>query len=256
MKWMHLLLPVVVAVSTAYPAQAQLFSRKIRLNNMQVPELIVTARSDPDERKRVAALEQLREFDVKTYPEMIPSLIEVMLKDARPGVRMEAMHSLARIRPVTPAVGQALQQTAQNDDNWRVRMQTRTQLWMTGYHGGNGNAVNNQQTNPNAPTTAEPPLANTTAINKPAPPVNTPPANITAITKPAPQPINVPTPAQAQPPTADPAFFRPLPSRPLGPTSYSTAVPQRPTEGLPQIPPAPPPAVPMDPVDVPIVPPR
>ena len=97
MQWMRYLLPVVVLAGAAFPAQAQLFGRKVKLNGMQVPDLIKTARTDNDERRRIAAIEQLREHDVSANPDIVSNLIEVMAHDARYTVRMEAMHSLVKV---------------------------------------------------------------------------------------------------------------------------------------------------------------
>ena len=67
MKRTVLVLTTLLVWSMTLPAQAQIFfSRKPRLTNVQPSELLVTARTDPDERRRAAAVEQLRELDPKT----------------------------------------------------------------------------------------------------------------------------------------------------------------------------------------------
>jgi len=262
MKWMHFLLPVVVLIGVTYPAQAQLFTRKLRLNNMQVPELIVTARTDTDERKRVAAIEQLREHDAKAYPDIVPSLIEVMLRDPKYNVRMEAMYSLVKIRPMTQQVSQALQQTAAHDENWRVRMQTKTQVFLNGYNGGTGNA--NAYAPANAPTTNEPPLMSSgTVILSPTQPTfgpgttsnygdvssslgrrlpSSPPYNSAVPQQPteAPMPVQVPSPPPQQI-QIPPAPQQPIPQQPI-------PLPLPPTQQ--------PPSIANDPVVIPVSPPR
>lgn len=289
MKWIQLLLPLVVLSGSAFPAQAQLFARKVRLNGMQVPELIVVVRTDTDERKRLAAIEQLRESDVKAFPDIVPNLIEVMLHDPRYTVRMEAMHSLVKIRPMTQQVGQALQQTAAHDENWRVRMQTRTQIFVNGYHGGSGNG---QYVAPTVPTTNEPPLAAGTVVGQPVdvpavPSWNTPgnlgrplpsrppvyntsmpqsPLEVPKGVPPQPVPLpQTPSPSYAPAPTQQVPVQRtmpmPLPQAPPG--QAPLPLPPAPTQPLPQIPPpqvqATPPVsqavVPTEPVDTPISPP-
>ena len=92
---------------------------------MEVPELIATAKTDPDERRRAAAVEQLRDSDLRAYPDITGVLIDLMLNDAKPSVRLEAVPA-RRVRPVSQLIGQAMQQVAINDDNWRVRFQART----------------------------------------------------------------------------------------------------------------------------------
>ena len=54
---------------------------------MVVPELIRIVQSDGDEDKRLAAAEQLRKFDPVQFPDVIPTLIEVLQNDKKPGVR-------------------------------------------------------------------------------------------------------------------------------------------------------------------------
>jgi hypothetical protein len=136
-------------------------------------------------------------------------------------------------------VAQALQQTAAQDDNWRVRTQTKTQIWLNAYYPGNSN---NPGTVPAAPTTKEPPLSNLSNGTITGQPLYVSPS----------QPVNVPsTPGQTiysySTPNAGtpPALPRPLPSRPATSPGYSTAVPLQPGNEppmqppLPQIPPAP-----------------
>lgn len=266
MKCIQFVVAALLLVGSAYPAQAQLFSRKLRLGGLQVPELLVIAHGDADERKRIAAIEQLREYDSKNYPEIVTNLIEVMHGDPRYNVRMEAMYSLVRLRPMTPAVAQALQQTAQSDDNWRVRTQTRTQIWVNGYHPAN---AANPAPAPAAPTTREPPLSS----GQPYVPNGMPgQPNYVPGTIPG-QPNYVPGTVPGQPtraanmPVGQPVYTtnppagsaRQMPSGPTVAPGYSTAVPQQPTEPtavqmprpLPQAPPAPLPPLVSPPAPVP-----
>ena len=173
MKWMRLMLPLVVLSGLVLPAQAQIFNRKPRLT-MQVPELIVTAKTDPDERRRAAAVEQLRESDLRAYPDITGVLIEILLNDSGPKgtVKLEAVRSLSKVRPVSQLIGQAMQQAALNDDNWRVRLQAKTAMWMMGYHGDGKGAL---AADPKGMTMTEPPLANDPTV-KAVPGPNAPPA--------------------------------------------------------------------------------
>src|SRR5689334_20401832 len=118
----------------AEPAHAQLFGNWFRKAPPQVPPqqrvsaLLATARTDADERHRIQAIEELRNFDTKQFPEIVPVLAEVAEKDAKPGVRAEAVNSLVRIRPISNIAGQAIETAAQHDENWRNRMSAQTAL--------------------------------------------------------------------------------------------------------------------------------
>jgi hypothetical protein len=243
MKWMQFLLPILVLTGLCLPVQAQIFTRKPRLTNVQVPELIVTSKTDQDERKRLAAVEQLREFDSKNHPEIVPVLIDVLFNDVKSGVRLEAVNSLAKIRPVSQIAGQALEVAAQRDDNWRVRWQAKTSLWgyqMAGYRGTG--AKDGQFVAPSGPSTKEPPLGGGVleVIESPASIV---PLPGTSTTGPVLVPVNPvpgellvnPSPVSTRPlpQGSSVSLPRPLPSRPT--PGFTTATPQQP-------PPVPPPS--------------
>ena len=100
--WIGTLLLFAVASSAPAPAQ-WLHAKKPKVNPTQrVPELILIIKTDADERKRLQAAEELREYDATTFSEIVPVLVDVALHDKKSNVRMEALTSLARIRPVTP----------------------------------------------------------------------------------------------------------------------------------------------------------
>jgi hypothetical protein len=160
MKGFRLLLITFVVAVIPVPVRAGwIFNRHPKANAapaQRVPALISVARSDQDDRKRVAAVEELREYDPAAYPEIVPTLIDVSQRDPRSSVRLEALHSLAKLRPVSQIAGQAIQHASENDSSVRVRFQARTWLWQ--YHlSGNGGA-STPQTAP-ASKTDEPPLA-------------------------------------------------------------------------------------------------
>jgi hypothetical protein len=142
------------------PARAGIiFNRHPKQNpTQQVPVLINTARSDQDDRRRGSAVQELREYDPTAYPEIVPTLIAVAQSDPRSSVRLEALQSLARLRPVSQAAGQAIQRASENDGSIRVRLQARTMLWqyhLSGYRGPG----NPDGSAPGAIKTDEPPLA-------------------------------------------------------------------------------------------------
>ena len=67
-------------------------------------------------------------FDPAQFPEIVPTLIEALQNDRKPGVCAEAALSLGKIRPVTDRVGVALEQTLAKDSSMRLRLQARSVL--------------------------------------------------------------------------------------------------------------------------------
>jgi hypothetical protein len=232
---LRLILLVVIWPICATPVQAQLFRKKPAAPAAQrVPELVLMLKADPDERKRAGAAEELREFDIQTYTEILPVLIDAAKNDPKLNVRLEALTTLSKLRPINQEAGQALERAAADDVHLRVRIHARTTLWkyqLAGYSSGGAKGKRK--------TTEEPPLIE--------PPVLLPPTDT------APEIAPVRTPPDAGKSVDLP---RPLPSGP----SFSTAVPQTPKlvtrpaaeptiveDELPPLPPAtpmtPPPAV-------------
>src|SRR6266496_1217907 len=129
---------ITLPIAWLAPANAQLFSRKPKTPPAQrVPELLAQAKADPDERKRAAAAEELREFDTKSYPEIVIVLADIARTDAKSSVRYEAVSSLAKIRPVSPIAGQTLEWASAHDVALKVRWEAKSSLmgyrW-AGYH--------------------------------------------------------------------------------------------------------------------------
>ncbi len=161
MNWSRVLLVVALALGSTAPASAQLFGRKTAPRatpTQRVPELINTIKSDIDERKRSAAVEELSHYETKDFPQVVPTLVEVLEREPKVGVRLDAVHALGRLRPVSNAAGLALERAASNDSAIRVRLQARTTLmWyhMAGYD------KDKMVDGPQQPTvkTTEPPLA-------------------------------------------------------------------------------------------------
>ena len=76
MIWRRLLLVFVAIAHLAPAASAGLFSRKPKPNPVErVPELLIQLKSSADEAKRSDAAEELRQFDPKAYPEIMPVLL-------------------------------------------------------------------------------------------------------------------------------------------------------------------------------------
>src|SRR5262245_1467923 len=140
MSWNRILLvPLVVAALTP-PAPAGLFSRKPKVHPAdRVPELLIQLQTAQDEGQRAAAAEELRQFDAKEFPKVIPALMDALARDPSPGVRAEAATTLGKLRPISQQAGYALEQSQNNDAAMRVRMAARQSLWqyhLVGYRGG------------------------------------------------------------------------------------------------------------------------
>src|SRR5262249_28363657 len=88
----------------------------------------------------------------------------------RPSVRLEALNSLSRIRPVNAPAGQAIERAAASDENWRVRLQAKSASMKYHLAGYAAPKTESSTTGPRPTTTAEPPLSE---------PTNTPPTQPT-----------------------------------------------------------------------------
>ncbi len=187
---------VVLALPAfALPAQAQFFHKKARpVPAQRVPELILILKTETDERKRAEAAEELREYDARAYSEIVPVLIDVLHNDRKSTVRLEALNSLMRLRPVSQPAGQAIEHAAASDESLRVRLQAKSALLK--YHLAGYSASNKNEPSVFQPTTQEPPLAE--------PPAST---MIPAVAFPTPAKV---TPAVGTPSNSD--LPRPLPA--------------------------------------------
>src|SRR5579862_1807924 len=162
MRWCaSLALAGLVLVGTASTSSAQWFGPKKPKTPPQqrVPELIVALKAEKDAHKRADAAEELRQFDTKEFPEIIPVLVDALQNDPASGVRTEAAKGLGRLRPFSAPAAQALEKAASGDSNLLVRLQARTSLvyyQVSGYHA----PKKNEPTGPALPgRTDEPPLA-------------------------------------------------------------------------------------------------
>lgn len=175
MKYRRLLILLLnVAVLTA-PAQAGIIfgKKKPKVDPAQrVPELLGIVKTSPDEGKRSDAAEELRKYDPVAFPEMIPTLLDVLQNDSKPSVRLSALTTLAKYRPVSQEVGMALELAQAKDSSMRVRLQARSSL--LGYHWGG------YRTPKNPPPTKEPPVAGPQPASKQPAPAPLPPPVSTA----------------------------------------------------------------------------
>jgi hypothetical protein len=139
---------------------------------IRVSTLIETLKSNPDEKKRKAAADELGGADSRFHPEAATALIVALQKDASPSVRAEAAASLGDLGQVFPVAGQALEAAAANDSSALVRLAAKRTLWeyhLSGYRSPKGADGTLTQT-------IEPPIASpvgprTTVMFVPAPPL-------------------------------------------------------------------------------------
>lgn len=223
LRWPVLLL-TAAAVSTVQAGP--LFPwRKVEKPDpkVRVPALIATLKDDRDEYKRSSAASELRNYDVAQFPEIIPSLVAALLTDARPGVRIDAAQSLGRIRPVSQAAGEALEQALEKDSSMRVRLQARSlllQYHWAGYRSAKKTDVPPLTTAPPA-TERRPgisglflPAIRTTPAVKPTPTPGATTGEPPLATPDSPPPVKT-TPGTVTPGTVTPASGpRPLPQAP------------------------------------------
>jgi hypothetical protein len=247
------------ALAASAPAGFLFGNKKTKPNPAErVPELIVLVKTDKDESKRASAAEELRQYDPATYHDIVPVLIDVLLTDDKPAVRVEAAESLGTLRPVSQEAGWALEQARDKDTSIRVRTKARyvllTYHW-AGYHSdpkmkdaavvanpkdqgktvtpvpGSSPAVTSKGVPPQSPTITPTTVRPTTGQSAP-PPLADP------TTKPAPVPSQAPRPLPQgpPPPVVPPAKINPAPLPPA-------AVPTAPAK----VEPAPLPAIPLPP---------
>jgi hypothetical protein len=204
MKCGRLLVVVLLLGVLAGPGSAGIFGKKNKPTPAErVPELITIVKTDGDEHKRSSAVEELRQYDPKQFPNIVPALIDALMTDAKPSVRSEAAQTLSKLRPVTKEAGWALEQAVAKDSSMRVRLQARSALLhyhLAGYHGG-------KDTGPVlAPQSPEPPLAapaNAAKAPPPAPRIQATPVSQAVKSAPAvpdAKPDNTPKPLPQGPP--------------------------------------------------------
>jgi hypothetical protein len=218
--------------------------------------LVATLQSDPDEKKRVQAAEELRSVDPRTNPDVVPALIGALQKDPSTAVRTEAVEAIGKLKPVSPSAAVAMETALQSEPDPKVREAIKAALWqyhLNGYRPPpTGGALATQTTEPpfsqpraatvtprpgggtadsqfrpitNSvgkgvvyPPTAEPPLA------KPKPP---------AAPKSEPRTVLPPTPSILPPPLPATAVPEPMAAKPSGPAVPSGAPMPLPTIPVP-----------------------
>lgn len=139
-----------------------------------VPALIKTLQTDPDERKREVAAEELREYDLKSFPDIMPALVEALKNDPSSSVRLEVVSTISKLRPITQQAGYALEQAVASDNSFRVRASAKASLvqWVAfnGYRQSRtADTVPNQTEEPPlaAPATGTAPLPKSPILSAP-----------------------------------------------------------------------------------------
>jgi hypothetical protein len=173
-----LLVPLLIAI-LASPGQAGLLRKTPKPDPAQrVPQLLKILKEEPDERKRADAVEELRDYDLKAFPEIMSAVVDALQNDPGSSVRAEAANTISKLRPISQQAGFALEQTLQSDSSLRVRMAARTTLWhyyLLGYR-------STKPTDKVQEETEEPPLADPDP-KKLAPPAPPPPKAMPAVPK-------------------------------------------------------------------------
>ena len=188
----------------AVPASAGPFRRSPKPDPaVQVPALLETLKNDKDDRARARAASALDEFDGKAFPDILPALSTALATDPSPSVREDAAVAIAKIRPITPQAGYALEQALATDKSVMVKVSVRRALVVyrfLGYFGGSRGDLSEQS--------SEPPLASGTPIGpgktvlRPTP---TPAPFSPTLVVPTPTPVGPkPTPGQSTEPPVVP----------------------------------------------------
>jgi hypothetical protein len=95
----------------------------------RVDQLLQTLQKDRHEDHRTKAVEELGKFPSPEFPEIIPALIDALVRDDSASVRKTAVKALAEIEPPTHEVKDALEQAVKQDKSWSVRQSARWAAW-------------------------------------------------------------------------------------------------------------------------------
>jgi len=131
-----------------------LFNRKSRPDQSRVRFLAELLRTEPDEKKRKAAVNELAEADPRAHPEVMPALVAALKKDAA-AVRAAAAEVIGKFKTTFPLAGAALESIAESDPDPTVRSAAKQALWdyhLNGYRSPKVGEAGVGQT-------SEPPLA-------------------------------------------------------------------------------------------------
>ncbi len=159
MSGTRILIAVLLVSGLASPVAAvgdglNLFNRKPRLDQSRVRFLAELLRTDPDEKKRRAAVAELADADPRAHPEVMTALIATLKKDT-PTARAAAAEVIGKFKTTFPLAGAALESAAESDPDATVRAAAKQALWdyhLNGYR-------STKSTDTAIGQTAEPPFA-------------------------------------------------------------------------------------------------
>lgn len=168
-------LAFLFALAAVVPADAGpggLLVRKPKVSEEKTRILVETLKSDPDEKKRKAAADELGGADPRVSPDVAPALVDALRKDKSSAVRVEAAEALRHLGEVFSQAGVALEAAVESDPAPLVRLAAKRTLWeyhLNGYRTAKG-------ADGSAGQTIEPPIASPAgprpvAAFIPAPPV-------------------------------------------------------------------------------------
>lgn len=194
------LLVLIVALGSRADANP-FWSRGKGKSDSQVRQLVTTLRTEPDEKRRRAAVADLRDADPRSQADVIPALVATLQRDPAAQVRADAAEALGGYRTVFPLAGAALESAAETDPAPVVRDLAKQALWeyhLLGYRSARGSDGFLGQT-PEPPVAARPAPRPLAVLQPPVPAVV--PARVDLPPLPRVEP---PTTVSAyRPPTAD-----------------------------------------------------
>ncbi|MFO0797405.1 MAG: HEAT repeat domain-containing protein [Gemmataceae bacterium] len=207
----------VLLVALAPRADANPFWSKGKgKSDAQVRTLVTTLRTDPDEKRRRAAVAELRDADPRAQADVIPALVATLQRDPAALVRADAADVLSSYRTVFPLAGSALEAAAETDPAPVVRDLAKQALWeyhLLGYRSARGADGFLGQT-------AEPPVAARATPRPPAAQVPT----VVAVRVELPR-VPTPTAVASYRPPVPPELPAPAPTGPR--IIFTTAPPVR-----------------------------
>lgn len=132
-------LSVLLVLLAAVPAVG--FQRKAKVDPARAKHLLEVLRADPDERKRKAAVAELKDADPRAHTDVILGLVASLQRDAAPAVRADAADAIRQFKTIYPLAGLALETAAESDPSAHVRDAAKQALWeyhLAGYRSAKG----------------------------------------------------------------------------------------------------------------------
>lgn len=95
----------------------------------RLEQLLHILKNDRQEERRSKAASELGTFPSQEFPEIVPALIDALVRDESSSVRKTLVKTLADIEPATHEVKDALDQAVKQDKTWSVRQVARLAAW-------------------------------------------------------------------------------------------------------------------------------